>query len=74
MAGEEGSGWIRRFWELILARELGVDLPEPEWLDEMVASRVTASGPHVLQWFAGYNEGKPYAEQIKPANFVLLAH
>lgn len=71
---DDGAEWIRPFWELILRRELGIEHAEPAWLDEMVVSRVTASGPHVLQWFRGYNAGKPYAERVKPANFVLLAH
>ena len=34
-------------------------------------SRYGATRPAVLNWFRRYNEGRPYAEQVKPFNFLL---
>jgi hypothetical protein len=34
-------------------------------------SRYSATRPAVLNWFKRYNEGRPYAEQVKPFNFLL---
>ena len=34
-------------------------------------SRYSATRPAVLDWFKRYNEGRPYAEQVKPFNFLL---
>jgi hypothetical protein len=34
-------------------------------------SRYGATRPAVLGWFKRYNEGRPYAEQVKPFNFLL---
>ncbi len=34
-------------------------------------SRYGATRPAVLDWFKRYNEGRPYAEQVKPFNFML---
>ena len=34
-------------------------------------SRYGATRPAVLDWFKRYNEGRPYAEQVKPFNFLL---
>ena len=66
--------WIEDAWRLLLRRAHGLDAEEPHWLDRPALTPVTASGPTVLRWFEGSNEGKPYAERITPANFLLLAH
>jgi hypothetical protein len=34
-------------------------------------SQYAATRPAVLDWFKHYNEGKPYAQQVKPFNFML---
>jgi hypothetical protein len=34
-------------------------------------SRYSPTRPAVLNWFKRYNEGRPYAEQVKPLNFLL---
>jgi hypothetical protein len=71
----EDREWIRQCWEYIVCRDaLGVPAAEPSWLDRPAMSRITASTPEVLRPFREYNEGKPYAEQVKPWNFLLSAH
>ncbi len=36
--------------------------------------RVTVSSPAIMRALVGLNHGKPYANQIKPFNFVLTCH
>jgi hypothetical protein len=45
----------------------------PNWLDRPALSRITISSPELLKPFEQLNKGKPYAEQIKPFNFLLSA-
>jgi hypothetical protein len=71
---DTSNDWITEAWNYILRQELGLSVEEPHWLDRPALTRVTASGPNVLRWFKGYNQGRSYGEQIKPANFLLLAH
>jgi hypothetical protein len=66
--------WITETWNWLLRRELGLPADEPRWLDRMALSRITISTPGVLAWFKATNEDRPYTDQIKPANFMLVAH
>jgi len=66
--------WVRQAWDYILRSELGLPTTEPAWLDLPALSRLTASHPRLLKPFAAPNRGKPYRDQIKPANFLLVAH
>ena len=40
----------------------------------MALSRITISTPTIRHWFDPINEAHDYTEQIKPANFMLVAH
>lgn len=71
---DDSTRWIDEAWHYLLCLALGVSVEEPAWLDRPALTRVTASGPTVLGWFAAFNDGKDYVDQIKPANFLLLAH
>jgi hypothetical protein len=66
--------WVRQAWEWMLRDALGLNAPEPAWLDRLVLTRFTASNPRLLQTFKAWNDGRPYAEQVKPFNFLLVAH
>src|SRR5262249_19266619 len=46
----------------------------PSWLDRPAVSRVTVSSPPLLAPFAGYNRKRVPGAQVRPFNFVLLAH
>jgi hypothetical protein len=76
---ERGSGvrlWEEDVWKQIISAALG---DKPRQVDyafrrEMLRpahSRYGATRPAVLDWFKRYNEGRPYAEQVKPFNFLL---
>lgn len=71
---DNSDNWIRQAWGFLLRKGLGLSATEPEWLNRPALVRVTASSPTVLRWFAGMNDGRSWEEQIKPANFLLLAH
>jgi hypothetical protein len=49
--------------------------PSPLPFKKRVAvGRTTVSSPEVVRPFEKLNKGKPYAEQIKPFNFILSCH
>jgi hypothetical protein len=74
--GEEDSrkGWIRTIWEGIATEAL--DQPDiwPDWLDRPALGRIAATSPEMLRPFKTLNQGKPYARQVKPYNFLLTAY
>jgi hypothetical protein len=74
--GDSLSRWHYDLWYLIIVaglsahpRQAGFDTIEQ--LDEPAASRYTATTPRLLDWFKRYNKGKPYAQQVKPFNFLF---
>ena len=67
---ESPERWIREAWEYVLSHtESG-----PWWLDAPALSKFSVSSPTLLSWFKEMNKGKPYESQVKPANFLLIAH
>ena len=73
-ADSDARDWVAEAWEWILRCELGLPTPEPQWLDRPALTRFTASHPRLLKPFTAINTGKPYSEQVKPGNFLLVAH
>ncbi len=71
---DKSTRWIEELWLYLLETEYGLDVKAPDWLDRPALTRITASGPGVLRWFEGFNAGKVFEDQVKPANFLLLAH
>lgn len=68
--------WQYDFWHQIIRAALDghpekVDLNYHPALALPAASRYGATTPKLLRWFAKYNEDRPYAEQVKPNNFLL---
>jgi hypothetical protein len=72
--GSEDRDWIRQLWDGIVHEALDLTYSWPTWLDRPAIGRSTASSPQLLKPFADWNRGKPYAEQVKPFNFLLSAH
>jgi hypothetical protein len=63
-------------WKQIISAALGDTPREVDYAfrREMLRpahSRYGSTRPAVLNWFKRYNEGRPYAEQVKPFNFLL---
>lgn len=65
--------WMQCFWEDTLTEVYGEGLPSRDWFDRPALSRFTVSNHALLGHFRGANAGKPYGEQVKPANFMLIA-
>ena len=68
--GSEDRAWIDVVWAAIVS---GRPL-EASWLDRPAVSRITASSPAVLQAFRFYNARLPFAERVKPSNFLMSVH
>jgi hypothetical protein len=67
--------WIKRLWEdTVRAEALGQRPSEPKWLDRPAITRTTISTPRLLRPFKHHNRRRPAAEQIRPYNFMLVAH
>lgn len=71
---EEGRDWIRALWEVELRQVLGRPAPRPQWLSRPAIGRLTIGKPRTLDPFERLDAGEPYAERIKPFNFLLTAH
>jgi hypothetical protein len=76
---ERGSGvrlWEEDVWKQIISAALGDKPREVDYAfrREMLRpahSRYGSTRPAVLNWFKRYNQGRAYAEQVKPFNFLL---
>ncbi len=75
--GGNTGKWEAALWEGIVRERLGLPHHPAGWEDRPAVARRPVSSPWHLAAFAKWNRGKPYAEQIKPFNFMLttkLAH
>jgi hypothetical protein len=68
--------WEEDVWKQIISAARGekpreVDYAYRREMMKPARSRYGATRPAVLGWFKRYNEGRPYAEQVKPFNFLL---
>jgi len=66
--------WIDGAWRWITETEANREVEEPAWFDRLALTRITASSPALLAPFRQVNDGRAYADQIKPFNFLLSAH
>ncbi|MGB6484864.1 MAG: hypothetical protein WBE86_15365 [Candidatus Acidiferrales bacterium] len=66
--------WIGQVWLNIIRKTLNLPVKAPEFKDFPAIGRITVSSPAVWRPFKKFNEGKAYADQIKPFNFLLSCH
>ena len=71
--GDDRS-WIAQAWLGIVRRSLGLATEPLPIADRVAVGQITVSSPEVLKPLEAFNAGKPYAEQIKPFNFILSCH
>lgn len=69
--------WQHDLWYQIIVSTLAnhpdqVDLSYHAALEQPAVSRYAATTPALLRWFGTFNEGKPYHQQVKPFNFLLM--
>lgn len=67
----DDRNWIGQAWTNIIRKALGFRASKVKFGNAPAVGRVSISSPAVMRAFAGFNEGKQYADQIKPFNFVL---
>ena len=70
----EDRSWIAQAWLGIVRRSLGLPTEPLPFADRVALGQITVSSPEVLKPLAKLNAGKPYAQQIKPFNFILSCH
>jgi hypothetical protein len=70
----DDRSWIAQAWLAIVRRSLDLPTQPLPFADRVALSQVTVSSPEVLRPLARLNAGKPYAQQIKPFNFILSCH
>jgi hypothetical protein len=70
----EDREWIAYAWLSIIRKALGLPTQTPKFGRSPAVSRTTVSSPAVIQPLAKLNDGKRFAEQIKPFNFLLTCH
>jgi hypothetical protein len=66
--------WIEESWRWIVQTDgLGMDVPEPWFLDLPALRRRSITTPNLLDALKSYNDGKDPREQIRPYNFFVCA-
>ena len=70
----EDREWTAQIWLPIIRRAMGLPTSRLDFEDIPAMGRVSVSSPAVARPLAEFNEGKTYADQIKPFNFLLTAH
>ena len=58
----------------IVRRSLGLPTKPLGFEKRVAVGRITVSSPAVMKPLEALNNGKPYAKQIKPFNFILSCH
>jgi hypothetical protein len=66
--------WTAAIWNVIIRKSLGVKVKKLPFESLPAIGRITVSGPALMKCLESLNSGKPYAEQIKPFNFLQTCH
>jgi hypothetical protein len=70
----DDRGWIAQAWLGIVRRSLGLPTKPLPFEKRVAVGRTTVSSSEVMKPLKALNRGKPYAQQIKPFNFILSCH
>jgi hypothetical protein len=70
----EDRSWIAQVWLEIVRRSLDLPTTPLPFAKRVAVGRTTVSSPEVMKPLKALNAGKPYAQQIKPFNFILSCH
>jgi len=67
--------WQHDLWWCVALAALGddpnrVELPSVVGLSQPAVSTYAATTPRLLEWFATFNAGRPYREQVRPFGFM----
>ena len=70
----DDRSWIAQAWLGIVRRSLGLPTAPLPFAKCVAVGQTTVSSPEVIKPLATLNAGKPYAQQVKPFNFILSCH
>jgi hypothetical protein len=73
LEGDDRS-WIAQAWLAIVRRSLGLAAAALPIANQVAVGQVSVSSPEVLRPLKAFNAGKPYAQRIRPFNFILSSH
>jgi len=71
----ENEDWHKQIWTDILNEVYGIKDPDDiieKYSSRYAISKMGVTSPHIIGRFKKLNDGKPYYEQIKPFNFMLV--
>lgn len=66
--------WTAAVWDSILRKAFSLKVSSLPFAHLPAIGRTTVSSPFLMKSLETLNAGKPYAEQIKPFNFLLTSH
>ena len=66
--------WTGAVWDSIIRKAYGFKVGSLPFADLPAIGRTTVSSPFLMKSLESLNAGKPYAEQIKPFNFLSTSH
>ena len=69
------ENWYETVWDRLVreVEEMPVP-PVPGWFNQPAVSQLAISTPALLAPFRSLNGAKPYRDQVKPHNFMLIGH
>jgi hypothetical protein len=71
----ENDDWHKQIWTDILDeiyKRVDPDETANRYSSRYAISKMGVTSPHIIGRFKALNDGKPYCEQIKPFNFMLV--
>lgn len=71
--GSPSKEWIKDVWRIIIAHVYDLQIEPPHWLNRPTMVRTTVTSTPVQRAFRHMNKDAPYAQQVKPFNFMLSA-
>jgi hypothetical protein len=70
----EDRDWIAQVWLGMIRKAPGLPTRNPRWEDQPAVGRISITSPAVMRPLEKLNEGKAYADKIKPFNFLVTCH
>ena len=71
---DEDRDWIKQAWLNMIRKTDGSEPKHLEFEHVPAVGRISVSSPAVLRPLSNLNNGRNYADQIKPFNFLLSCH
>jgi hypothetical protein len=70
----EDRAWVGQVWYDLISRPDEIVGPRLMFGDRPAVGRISISSPAVMRPLSVMNDGKQYADKLKPFNFILTSH